>query len=86
MFKPGQEEREDNQERTTFLSESQSPTEQPTECFELDQLKYEEKEKESKVSRLSNFFQRNLNNNKIAGDYLPYTIVRTWLWRCGCWS
>ena len=70
MFKPGQEEREDYQERTTFLSESRSPTEPPTECFELDQLKYDEKEKESKVSTLSSFFQRNLNNNQIAGDYL----------------
>ena len=69
MFKPGQEEREDSQERTTFLiSESRPPAEQPIESFELDQLKYDEKE--SKVSTLSSFFQRNIRKDPIAGDYL----------------
>ena len=73
MFKPGQEEREDSQERTTFLSESLPPAEQPIESFELDQLKYDEKE--SKVSTLSSFFQRNISNAPIAGDYpLVYRI------------
>ena len=67
MFKPepGQEESE---ERRTFLSESQSPAGQQIESFELEQLDYDEKD--SKVSTLSSFFQRNLSNNPIAGDYL----------------
>ena len=75
MFKPGQEEREDNLERRTFLSESQSPAEQSTECFELDQLKYDEKE--SKVSTLSSFCRRNLSNNQIAGDYIGVYSMRS---------
>ena len=77
MFKPGQEEREDSQERRTFLSESQSRAEQPIESFELDQLKHDEKE--TKVSTLSGFLQRNLGNNPIAGDYLfVYRLRNDW--------
>ena len=77
MFKPGQEEREDSQERTTFLSESQSQPEQTIESFELDQLKHDEKE--TNLSPLSSFFQRNLGNNPIAGDYLSvYRIKNDW--------
>ena len=69
MFKPGQEEREDSQESTTFLfSESLPPAEQPIESFELDQLQYDDKE--SKVSTLSSFFRRNLSKDPISGDYL----------------
>ena len=76
MFKPGQEEREDSQERTRFLSESLPPAEQqPIESFELDQLKYDEKE--SKVSTLSSFFQRNLSNDPIGGDYLLVYRIKT---------
>ena len=71
MFKPGQEEREDSQERTTFLSESQSPAGPPIESFELEQL--QDEEKDSKVSTLSSFFQRKLSNGPVAGDY--YLIV-----------
>ena len=67
MFKPGQEEKEDSQETTRFLSNSQSAAQKPIESFELDQLKHEDKE--SKVSTLSSFFQRNLGHNPIAGDY-----------------
>ena len=67
MFKPGQEEKEDSQETTKFLSKTQSPAQQPIESFELDQLKHEEKE--SKVSTLSSFFQRNLGHNPLTGDY-----------------
>ena len=66
MFKPGQEEKEDSQETTKFLSKP-SPVQQPIESFELDQLKHEEKE--SKVSTLSSFFQRNLGHNPLTGDY-----------------
>ena len=74
MFKPGQEEREDSQESTTFLSESRSPAEKQIESFELDQLKQDEKE--TKVSTLSNFFQRNISNNPIAGDYLSVYRIK----------
>ena len=74
MFKPGQEEKEDSQETTKFLSKSQSPAQQPIESFELDQLKHEEKE--SKVSTLSSFFQRNLGHNPIAGDYLSVYRIK----------